>query len=273
MARKRYENGSVARRITALERRIDRLAAEHLPPPRKSGPLHRAADRIENNGLTRIAAAIGIWLFGATVWALWADMQARTEERQARAEEAEFRQLAQIATAWEVLLTPVGGDIGKGNALNTLLRAGQSLHRADLSCAAVGEFRDGTCVNPPVYNNINAFEGDFEELLKDSAEDGPYTALSSVHFQGARINRLWADGFEFSPALRGVEAFGWQLVSPSFDLTDLRAADTQRLSHSAAAAGFTCSYCRIHGGRVPLDFVLGFTNSTLAGTIVHVPLD
>jgi hypothetical protein len=67
MPKKRPTNTAVARRITALEQKLDTLAERHAPQE-PSGKLHRAAMRIENFGLTRIFAASGsLW---SPSWAL-----------------------------------------------------------------------------------------------------------------------------------------------------------------------------------------------------------
>ena len=60
------------------------------------------------------------------------------QERKARREEAQFRKLAQVATAWELLLTRASGDIGTGNAVNTIIAAEGQLEDADYLVKARG---------------------------------------------------------------------------------------------------------------------------------------
>ena len=81
--------------------------------------------------------------------------------RDERAQEAELRKLAQVATAWELLLTKVGGDIGKGNAITKIVSGANQMLGADLSCKAVGSYEDGQCLKAPIYTNVVFGDDDF----------------------------------------------------------------------------------------------------------------
>lgn len=55
-----------------------------------------------------------------------------------RADEREDRRGARIERAWARIQLKMGGDIGKGNAINTLIRADERVSEADFSCAVAG---------------------------------------------------------------------------------------------------------------------------------------
>ena len=117
--------------------------------------------------------------------------------RDDRAQEAEFRKLAQVATAWELLLTKVGGDIGKGNAITTIVSGANQMLGADLSCKAVGSYEDGQCLKAPIYTNVVFGDDDFwsddpERIHpKYSWVTKPY--IRSVNFRSSALLNLSAE--------------------------------------------------------------------------------
>ncbi|MCX7564849.1 hypothetical protein OS189_00650 [Sulfitobacter sp. F26169L] len=64
MPKKRSTDTAIARCMTGLEKNLDLLAKRHVPQEPKDG-TKRAAQAIENFGLTRIFAAAGVWLLSS----------------------------------------------------------------------------------------------------------------------------------------------------------------------------------------------------------------
>jgi hypothetical protein len=98
------------------------------------------------------------------------------QEREARREEAQFCKLAQVATAWELLLTRASGDIGKGNEVNTIIVAEGQLEDDRLSCQSAGLFRDGQCSAPPHYNDVVLDGDDFGRMIPNAQHAMDYSA-------------------------------------------------------------------------------------------------
>lgn len=252
-------------RLDRLEAKIDDIVAR-LPEPAPPKNGHRVADYLERGWGTRIVAALGVWAIALTIFAFWGEMVVRREERQARTEEAEFRRLAQIATAWEVLLTRAGGDIGKGNALNTLIAAGHEIQYTDLSCEAIGEFEDGVCVNPPQFNNVVLGDGDFwtgnaNRLRCDGGFGGCYEPryLAEVNLQGARISGLRAEGITLDKNFNGVEGEAWVA-------RDVFATSSGVLGPS----GFRCDQCEFYDSELAFGVIQSLEFPLFANSTVYV---
>lgn len=117
--------------------------------------------------------------------------------RDDRAQEAEFRKLAQVATAWELLLTKVGDGNGEGNAITTIVNEANQMLGADLSCKAVGSYEDGQCLKAPIYTNVvfgdDYFWSDDPERVhpKYSWVTKPY--IRSVNFRSSALLNLSAE--------------------------------------------------------------------------------
>lgn len=257
-------------RFERLEAKIDAIVARlPEPPPKKRG--HRFATWLETSWGTRIVAALGVWAIAITIGGFWLEMGVRAEERQARTEEAEFRRLAQIATAWEVLLTPVGGDIGKGNALNTLIAAGHEIMDSDFSCEAVGEYEDGECISPPVYNNVTTISGDFYESLRRRrlGEKISNTSFRRANFEGATIMNFSAADFNIAEQFLDVNGYRWRIAGATFSLAGIG----WRSDWDDSLGGFECEYCEFYDSTLPLDFALRLSAAALVDTVVEVPIE
>ncbi len=232
---------STPSRMDRLEAKLDAVI-DRLPQPAPdtgwTAGLHKIADWLTGMWLTRILAALGIWALVVTIITLRQDITVRSEERADRIEEAEFRKLAQIATAWELLLTRAGGDIGKGNALNTIVEGGSQIVGADLSCEAVGIFEDGTCISPPIYTNVRFSEGSFWSSSDERQNcdfvcfDQPY--VREVNFAGAHIDGFIAEQIELDIFFEGVVGSNWHV-------RNARLRNGLVLYNSLT--NFSCRYC------------------------------
>ena len=266
--------GNPSSKFERLEAKIDAIV-ERLPVPHPQKSGHRFANWLETGWGTRIVAALGAWLILLTIVAFWGERVVRSEERQARVEEAEFRRLAQIATAWEVLLTRSGGDIGKGNALNTLIAAGHTIGGANLSCDAVGVVEDGLCINPPEYNNVVLGDGDFWADDPDRLDCSfnaigcyvPYY-MDEVNFSGAGIEGLVAEKLRINDLFEGVRGEDWVVrnaTSPHFDMS------WASINPVRNAAAFRCDDCAFYDSNLSWDVVQGFSSPTLVNSTIRIP--
>ncbi len=256
--------------ITRLEDKIDQLI-KSLPDQASKTMIptetraHRLVTWMETSWGTRLAAVAGIWLILATLVGFWSEYTIRAEERAARAEEAEFRKLAQIATAWEILLTRAGGNIGKGNALNTLIAMGQQVRGSDLSCEAIGDFENGECINPPQFSDLligtgSFWSGDKLDLLED------------VTFKGAEINHLRAENLQIDGRFEDVSGFGWTVRNPQIGRLRRVGRDYILDDPKTVFWNFECEYCTFIGGALPPEFVNRMIAPTMIGTHVVYPL-
>ncbi|WP_368187308.1 hypothetical protein [Aestuariibius sp. HNIBRBA575] len=265
--------------ITRLEDKIDQLI-KSLPDQASKTMIptetraHRLVTWMETSWGTRLAAVAGIWLILATLVGFWSEYTIRAEERAARAEEAEFRKLAQIATAWDVLLRPIGGDIGKGNARNTLILAGQSFSQTDFSCAAIGLYRNGVCVQPPVFSDVaNIDERQFHQRISElNRLDFNSVSLDAINFENSILNNLRISGFTLTPNLRGVSGFEWRVNDARVGLHSYREPHFAfQTSFQDPFEGFECEFCEFYNSKLTLDFALKLRGSTLVNTIIEVP--
>lgn len=262
-------------RFDRLDRKISAII-ERLPETPPDRGIYRFATRLEGASLTRLLAALGIWLFVLTISGFVLEFFVRQEERAALREEADFRKLAQVATAWEILRTRAGGDIGKGNALNTLIAAGFQLRGTDFSCKAIGIFENGACVSRPVFKDVSAGYGGFrtEDIIRLSERrDRNADVLSGVSFQQAEINGLRAAWLEFDERFSGVVGEGWKVRNArvAFDwnwplLEDEPSAEEQ-------FEGMWCQFCEFYDSTLPPKIIGSLEAPLLANVLVPVPLD
>jgi hypothetical protein len=162
-----------------------------------------------------------------------------------RAEERKVWRDTRIATEWQNLLRPVGGNTGKGDALNFLLSEGVNLADVDLSCRAVGEW-DGTCTRPAVFAGVDFSVLDLEAV----------GAMNRVSFEGNAIDAprfpARAEAVE-DLRINNVIASGWEEFTPPPHI---------RL-HS-------CTDCDVRGWFISERFLRRLTRSNLSGTQVVV---
>ncbi|MCM2396207.1 hypothetical protein NBH19_08960 [Rhizobium sp. S95] len=108
--------------------------------------LRPARDMLERSALAHLVViAAGAF----TVYQLWVDLDDRRAERVSRREE-------RVERAWNRLITPAGGNTGKGAALNLLLEERQDLVAVDFSCRTIGVWNETEkkCLNPPIFTDI-----------------------------------------------------------------------------------------------------------------------
>lgn len=245
-----------------LEEKIDKIILRLPRPPSDDGPINLIARLIENSSVTRLLAAAGVWLFVFTLLGIVWEVRTRSEERVARQEEAEFRKLAQIATAWEVLLRPIGGDIGKGNALNTLISAKQIVRDADFSCEAAGTYIDGKCKNRPQFNNLFLGTEPFWEP-DDHGDIGLFEGyVLDTNFSETEIHRLRAEYLEISNAFNFVKGSNWQVRN---------AYQYHFQTESSNLIEFACRSCTFYTSHLSFDFFRSLTIPTLIDVKIYIP--
>lgn len=126
------------------------------PPKTPWGQWLRFIEEAEGHPLTKaIAAAIAVlsvWVLLETLGQIRADLKDRVEEREARMQE-------RVDRAWTRMRTRSGGDIGKGWAVNVLIRSDSGASELDLSCKANGGYDNaaGECTAAPVYRGIDLY--------------------------------------------------------------------------------------------------------------------
>lgn len=270
-----------SRRMDRLEAKIDDVIARLPEPAPNAGwtsGVHRGVNWFERMWLTRLLASLGIWLFLATVVGLYWETQVRSEERAARTEEAEFRKLAQVATAWEVLLTPAGGDIGKGNALNTLVKAGHQVVGADLSCEAVGTWKSNQCQRAPMFSNVFLGQGELwnyaaPQRNRFGTNWSPVFRhrdatqyLEDFSFEAAEINGLRATILDMSNNFSAAKGLDW-IVRDAFTVE--RQFDWRNMD-----AAFQCKGCSFYQSILDWPVIEGMMDGIVSDTYVAVtPID
>lgn len=115
--------------------------------------LAPGARAIEHSKIVQLAGMVAAVV---TVISVILTMEQVQEDLADRKEERESRRAERIERAWTRLLTRAGGNIGKGEALNTLIAEGQNLSGLDLSCEAIGGWDDSAkkCNKPPIFTRI-----------------------------------------------------------------------------------------------------------------------
>ena len=97
--------------------------------------LQPARQTLEQSAIAHfIAVAVGFIALVVTLFTMWqilVDLQDRSQERQQRVEE-------RVERAWNHLIQPIGGNVGKGGSLTTLLTNNVPLDGITLSCETVG---------------------------------------------------------------------------------------------------------------------------------------
>ena len=263
----------LAERLDSIERKLDYLSRPIADGEKKNAVLmNRVVEHVENHWLTRSLLLCFGLLAALTFYSFLSDQKARTEERAARAEEAEFRRQAQIATAWETLLVRVGGNVGKGDAINVILGVHGSLDGADLSCESKGREAYGSCLNQPIFTNINSKNS---ELLRDrsqpiilQSDDHPARLegieLRNIDFSGVNINGFYLRRSSIRDInFSNVEGthFGFRDVEVSYN----------SLNVDEATSGFRCSYCSFENMLLPWQFLRNINATSLAGSTVLFP--
>lgn len=109
---------------------------------------------MENSSVLHLIAILFAILTGVvtvgTMWQITSDIADRQAERQDAREE-------RLARAWSHLMTRIGGQSGKGAALNIILRSGEKVDRIELSCKTVGDWDDKAdkCINKPEFDGLS----------------------------------------------------------------------------------------------------------------------
>lgn len=205
---------------------------------------------------------IGAWLFVLTVAGFVIEYRAYVTQREDRQEERAARRLDRISQAWETLLRPVGGNTGKGSALNILLQDGQSLQGADLTCRSIGEWRDDECTRPAILADV--------ELSWSEAETGGRVSiydrfvLDRTDFSGNVFYDLRANYLNLDRHFRDVIGVQWRISN----LSAVRSPE-----EANPLGNFRCTSCYVGSGQLMWDVYLRFNRSLLRDTWIFVPAD
>ncbi|MDA8586831.1 hypothetical protein N9L47_11285 [Rhodobacteraceae bacterium] len=200
---------------------------------------------------------LGAWLFVLTIITFvleWRSFQASEIDRQ---REREAQNLSRMSQAWDTLLRPVGGNTGKGNALNLLVSQDAGLSSLDLSCEAIGDFRDGVCLNPHILEGV--------DLTMIGIDRDPFigfgSALMDVDFSGATIIDLSVASLAITAAFKDVNGAGWDVENLSGQLIF-----DQSVSESLGE--FRCFGCRVNGGEIPWWLFDAFQSSVITNALI-----
>ncbi len=254
--RDRLSNRGILSRLERIERGLDR--DEDL----SQSPFKNWFARFETYWLTRFMIGLGAWLFVLTIITFvleWRSFQATEIDRQ---RDREVQRLARVAQAWDVLLRPASGNIGKGNAFNLLLADGEGMQLADFSCESVGLWVDGTCKHPAVFADV--------DLTKTMLVDEPFVTagsrLTSISFAQNMVRDLKAGALRLGDTFQDVSAFGWNVQEMRSNIHDV--PENQRLFGK-----FKCTSCVVHAGEISWELFTRFGSSSVGGVTVIVPAD
>jgi hypothetical protein len=203
---------------------------------------------------------VGAWLFVLTVAGFFIEYRSYLAESDVRREEREARRLERVSTSWETLLRPVGGNTGKGAALNTLLHENQSIQGADLSCNAIGGWRDGVCVNPAILTDVNLLQPAIAEA--EQGADNWISQILGTSFAGNRLVALSADYIGLPGNFYDAEGLRWKI--------DFLEA-VRPLGEEAVFGSFRCQFCFVGEGAMMWDVYLRFPHSLIRDTWVYIP--
>lgn len=156
--------------------------------------LRKKLEGVEKDPFVR--CFIGI-VFLATAAQLFIDINDRREERLIREEERQDRNAQDIARAWAILATPVAGNSGKAQAIETLFRSGVSLRGIDLSCETMNGGWDPvrlTCERPVDLTGMDLRPSTFFD--------------STAHIQTTLRSRRRSDGKLDQPAFWATGCLG-----------------------------------------------------------------
>lgn len=247
------KTASLAQRLDRIEANLAVLADVELSKSRqKPERLARHVSLFENWWGVRLFLSVGsivaLIAFGLSLWAYYEERSVRAEEREARKQESIFRRQAQISTAWSTLLTPVGGNTGKAEALDILLASGARLVGVDLSCRNIGSYANGTCDNPAIFDFGLRLEGEGRDI-----------DFENVTFAGNEIYGLSVTGGAFDNVdFTGVKARYWHLEDVLlYDLFELE--------------GLHCENCIIRDMYLDWRNIRQFRSAYFGGSIVVFP--
>ncbi|MBL0375259.1 hypothetical protein JJB09_24905 [Rhizobium sp. KVB221] len=137
----------------------DKPPAQKPQPPKRrlfgriDAALEPVRESIDNSAVLHFIAIMFAVLTGVvtigTMWQITTDISDRQTEREEAREE-------RLSRAWAHLMTPVGGQSGKGAAMNVILLSGGRIDQVELSCRKIGDWdqRTGKCANPPVLDGV-----------------------------------------------------------------------------------------------------------------------
>lgn len=244
-------------RLTRIENALSVRTNDAYP---KSAILRRMA-RFDQFWLTRFMFGLGAWLFVVTIAGFVLEYRSYNEDRATRRAEDDARRLAAISQAWETLLRPVGGNTGKGAALTLLLQQGQSIAGADLSCEGVGTWRDGTCLNPAIFSDLDLVG---RARADGAPPDDEFMKVTSARFAGNTIAGLRSAYLPLGKSFKDVRAFGWKIDR-------IYSASALTLEPGETLGTFSCMSCYLGGGDLHWNDFRTISRSVVNDVWVWVP--
>lgn len=192
--------------LRKLASRIDRLDRKLKP----------AVRYVESSAIAHLVgysvALLSLASIIMTLVQVQIDLSAQETERAVQQEE-------RVERAWTRLMMPIGGNMGKGYALNLVLQDGTDLNALDLSCKNVGTWNEKTqtCEKPPIFDKIkidhnglnltdykSAMSGDIEPYFKKIRDDDAINidafnmaTVVSSSFSGSYLDSFEADELMF----------------------------------------------------------------------------
>ncbi|KQZ94273.1 hypothetical protein ASD64_05290 [Mesorhizobium sp. Root157] len=164
--------------------------------------------------IVAIASFVGFLAVVLTFIQIRNDFQDREVERTTRHAE-------EINKAWDRLLQPTGGNIGKGAALTLVYGAGEIDEELDLSCKAVGSWdsAQGKCGTPPRFHKVTLDHGN---RSGDELANAFANAPKGIRLAGAKLRDWKMNWVHFPDAdFQGTEIDGIEmrnsLLSGRFD--------------------------------------------------------
>ncbi|UDF30061.1 UNVERIFIED_ORG: hypothetical protein LHK14_01695 [Roseateles sp. XES5] len=141
------------------------------------------------HALKILGGTVGFIVVLATAIQIWIDIDDRRDERAERREDA-------IERAWNRLLRPAVGNTGKGQAISLLVREGVPLDGVDLSCAAIGRWAEGACVQPVVFAGMEMHSDRHAPMTFERNVPNLATGVDFSHaiIQGASIRNFTLTG-------------------------------------------------------------------------------
>lgn len=215
---------------------------------------------------SKFAAFVSFLVLLATAYQIIVEIDNRKLER-------EIWRQSQITNAWSNLLRPVGGNTGKGDALNFLLSQNINMYHVDLSCRAVGVWEE-ECINPAIFSGV-----DFTTLTMDQTYNvfGLMFAGNSLIDTKPNNDPLVMTAIKFNSA----EGERWDLSVPTSESLDKTlnqdSLDVYRHSFSFAGVFYDayglkqCNACNLTNAKIEGKLILESSNSLISGVKSLLP--
>ena len=230
-------------------------------------PIKKIHQRFSRNILGAVGLSV-VFISVVIAWGVYSNFDI-FESQPDRSNKQSFQS---AGDAWNFLLKPVGGDTGKGEAVNFIIQSQGKIENIDLSCKAIGDWENGKCVRAPILKNINLSDGlfwsndetqnesyGFKEKEKQIKEQ--YRYLENVDLSNTDIRNLRAEHFDFDKVkLEFATGRNWIIRNPT----------TSRFNLSID--NFSCYGCFIYGGEISWNYMTMLDYGYLSNTALEYPI-